>query len=177
MKGPYILTASGGRFYFLAPGLSDIKIEDIAHALSNICRFGGHVRQFYSVAQHSVFVSNIVAPKHALAGLLHDAAEAYIVDVSSPLKSLLRDYKRIERHIERAVRAHFGIPLVMHKEVKHADRVALATERRDLMPYDSQPWPCLRGVAAWDGSSLIPLAPSAARNQFLACYNKLKGSQ
>src|ERR1017187_10636100 len=76
-----ITTFSGIHFWPLLPNPADIRIEDIAHALSNQCRFAGHAREFYSVAEHSVRVSQLCPPEDALWGLLHDASEAYLTDV------------------------------------------------------------------------------------------------
>jgi 5'-deoxynucleotidase YfbR-like HD superfamily hydrolase len=82
----WIQTYQGGCFEPFNPHPDQIHIRDIAHALALTCRFTGHCLDFYSVAQHSVMVSQIVSHKHALAGLLHDASEAYLTDVASPIK-------------------------------------------------------------------------------------------
>ena len=96
-KGPWIATHAGRRFYFEAPHPDDVDITDVAHALSNLCRFTGHVNRFYSVAEHSINVSLLVPPEDALQGLLHDAHEAYIGDCSSPLKRAIGyDYRRLD---------------------------------------------------------------------------------
>ena len=164
---PTILTASGRYFDILAPTFEETyAIDEIAHALSHICRFTGHTRTFYSVAQHCYHASFLVPKEHALAALMHDAAEAYLGDVSSPLKQLLPDYRAIEEQVEQGVFSHFGIATPLHPCVKHADLVMLATEQRDLMPGHAHDWMCLRGIAPMP-TLIAPMSPEEARQKFL----------
>jgi 5'-deoxynucleotidase YfbR-like HD superfamily hydrolase len=111
----------------------DVHIPDIAHALSLINRFTGHSKCPYSVAQHSVMVSRLTQPEIAMWGLLHDASEAYLGDVATPLKSLMPGYRELEEHVQRTVAKVFGLPWPMPADVKTADLRALMAEKRDLV--------------------------------------------
>lgn len=168
---PYILTSTGAHFDF--ERMAPINIRDIAHALAHQCRFTGHTRRFYSVAQHSVLVSHIVPPHLALHGLLHDAGEAYLGDVSRPLKRLLPDYRAIERRLEAVLWPHFGLSPELPPEVARADMVLLATERRDLMPFTDDEWPDLAGVDPLP-IPIDPWHPGRAFGAFWQRWNELQ---
>lgn len=155
----FIQTLSGKQFDYLSATIDDIDIEDIAVALSNICRFSGHLPEFYSVAQHSVLCSQLVSPEFAFEALMHDAAEAYCQDIPAPLKALLPDYREIEKRTDQLIRFKFGLPLEEASVVKYADLTMLATERRDLDIDDSIPWVILEGIPPTDLFEIYPFAP------------------
>jgi hypothetical protein len=134
LRGDWMQTYSGRRFYPLDPRAEELADLDIAHALSLLCRYGGHVERFYSVAEHCVLMSEAVAPEHALAALLHDATEAYVVDVPRPLKAVLLDYRPIEERLWRVIAGRYGISATLPAEVVEADNRILLTERTALMP-------------------------------------------
>lgn len=177
-RSPWIQTRSGRRFPFLAPRFDDVDLRDIAYALSNLARFTGHTRRgedgaIYSVAQHSVLVSHAVPEKHALVGLMHDAPEAYLGDVSSPLKSLLPDFKRLESLAWAAIAEAFDLPLDLPPTVKEADLRLLATEKRDLLGPEPAAWfpmpdPLPERIDPWP-------AP-VAEQRFLERFAELMGS-
>jgi len=173
---PTILTSAGRYFNLVDPNHRHVCIHEIAHALAHICRFTGHVRTFYSVAQHSYHASYLVPPEYALQALLHDAAEAYIGDVASPLKHLLPDYKAIEAGVEAAVTRHFKLPAVLHPSVKRADLIMLATEQRDLMPAHADVWECIQGIEPMP-QPIAPMAPQSARYCFLDRFFELTAQQ
>lgn len=139
-RGDWIQTATGGQFWPIDPRPSEIAIEDIAHALSMLCRFGGHCRRFYSVAEHSVLLARAVAPEHRAWALLHDASEAYLVDVPRPLKPFLTGYAEAESRIMTAVCSRFGLAPEMPAEVKAADRAILTDEARQNMAPPPARW-------------------------------------
>lgn len=128
-------TFTGKQFWPTDPDPADVCIEDIAHALSMQCRFTGHAREFYSVAEHSVRVSRIVAPENALWGLMHDAAEAYLVDLARPIKIQpeLAGYRELEKKLMAVICDRFRLPHQQPADVTAADLVMLATEKRDVM--------------------------------------------
>ncbi|MBW1879778.1 MAG: phosphohydrolase [Deltaproteobacteria bacterium] len=140
MPSDWIQTYTGQRFRPLEPEPSAIRIEDIAHSLSLLCRFNGHCRVFYSVAEHSVRVSHAVPPETALVGLLHDAAEAYLSDLPRPFKRWLPAFEEAEDHLLQVILEHFDEPWPLPDEVLRADDVLLATEMRDLMGEPPAPW-------------------------------------
>jgi hypothetical protein len=167
-----LMTASGLDFYPLAPDPAAVRIEDIAHALSNICRYGGHVREFYSVAQHSVLLSR-AAPLHlGRWALLHDAAEAYVGDIPRPLKRHLVGYEAIEAGVMAAIVTALGLsPAEMPPEVKAMDNAIIADEARALMPERAKDWPAADGEL---GIDIVAWSPQVARKAFMAQYNWLK---
>lgn len=170
-----IRTYTGRAFEPLNPNPDALCIEDIAHALANNCRFTGHVRWHYSVAQHCVLVSQVVPYELALTGLLHDASEAYLSDVARPIKQQPEFgdvYLRYEQGIEEAIAARFGIEYPYPDEVKEADNLLLVTEARDLMhgtkgwtPYLAELTPLKQAIEKW--------TPEDAEVAFLARYTEL----
>lgn len=144
-----ILTADGAYFDFAAPSADVVTLNAVARGLANTCRFAGQCPRFYSVAEHSVLVSHIVPAELAVAGLLHDAPEAFICDMPKPLKVRLPDYQAVEDEIERVVLGKFGVALPLPPEIKHADRIALATEQRGLM-VNLDAWHWTEGVEPLD---------------------------
>jgi hypothetical protein len=153
MKNSWILTFTGKKFFPLDPKPEDICIEDIAHALALTCRYNGHSREFYSVAQHAEIMSYLPGDPRWL--LMHDAAEAYLSDVPRPIKPMLPEFRTIEDTILAVIGGKYGLGDPDHKNIKHADMVMLATEKRDVLlpcpdwplilpdplPLKINPWP------------------------------------
>jgi hypothetical protein len=168
----FIGTFSGLRFWPLDPDPAKILIEDIAHALAHQCRFGGHAWKFYSVAEHSVRVSQLCLPEHALWGLLHDASEAYLVDLPRPLKLLpeFAAYREAERRLQRAVAERFGLPEDQPASVTEADDTMLWIEAHSLL--GSMPGEAVRDTRP-PFEITDPLLPVEAERLFLARFREL----
>lgn len=169
-----ILTYSGRMLDVLTPDPEDINPIDIAHALSNLCRFTGHTRHFYSVAQHSVLVASLLPRELRFMGLMHDAAEAYVADMSKPIKNLLGNYRELEASVWKAICIRFDLPIDLPDAVKRADTLALGMEKRDLMPEHPEVWPLLAGLTL-PPTPVLPLGPEDARFIWLEAYDTLQG--
>lgn len=174
-KGRWMLTHSGRRFWLLDPRPEEIDVGDVAQGLSRLARYYGGTKGDvgFSVAQHSVLCSRIVPPENALYALLHDAAEAYVGDMASPLKAIVgKAYTDIEDRIMDAVAARFGLRRTDEdrRRVKWADRTLLATEVRDLVPqqclYEEPDEVPLR-------DTLTPWEPFVAKVMFLHRFGEL----
>jgi uncharacterized protein len=176
--GPYLQTVSGRWVNPFDPDPSQLDAGDIARALANQCRFGGHCRVFYSVAQHSVIVSELVEQRggdveDAFAALMHDATEAYLGDMPHPLKHrspLGAAFREAEGDLERALRERFGIKPDV-PDIKPLDRALLATERRAFSA-ETWHWPELEGVEPLQ-LELTAWTPDEAAQAFSRRYAEL----
>lgn len=173
-RGEWMISSRGRKIYPLDIRPEDVDIEEIAHALSNLCRFGGHCLEFYSVAQHSFLVSCHCPPHWGLEGLLHDAPEAYLGDAIRPLKRALPAYREIEARVWSSIAVRFGLGAKVSASVKEVDNRVLMTERRDLIVPHEWPW-----MEDADGRidpyphTIQPLAPRHARDLFLGTFEEL----
>ncbi len=168
----YVSTFSGNRFYPLVPHIEQVAIEDIAHGLAYQCRFNGQTREFYSIAQHSLIVASLVPSRLRLAALLHDAAEAYLGDMVKPLKVLLPEFSALEESVTDIIASTFGIDFSDYDPIKRADLIALATEKRDLMPHSVETWDYLELIPTLP-EAIIPMSPGEAKIRFLEKFYQL----
>lgn len=175
----WIQTFCGKRFYPFDPRPEEVFIRDIAHALSLINRFTGHTREGMSVAQHCVHVSQVCDPRDAKWGLLHDASEAYMQDLSRPIKHRpeMKFYRDAEQRVLEVIAERFGLKMPIPLSVHQADRRMLLTERRDLMRHLE--WTS-KQCEDWDLGSNGPFtwkvtawAPKHAEAMFLDTFQRL----
>ena len=167
--GDWIQVYSGGIFYPLDPRPEEINLIDIAHSLSMKCRYAGHTKEFYSVAEHSVLISQVVSKRNALWGLLHDAPEAFSSDCPKPLKRCLPQWKAMERRIMDAVCVKFGLEPPEPEEVREADNRILADERALLMNPCQYDW----GVSAPLGVHIFAHCPKVAEFYFMQRFREI----
>lgn len=180
-----IVTFTGRVVEPLNPDPETISIVDIAHSLSNQCRFTGHTKLFYSVAEHSVRVSRMVPDKDALWGLLHDASEAYLADLARPIKrslgSLAEAYSEAEQRLMDAIATKFNLdldfyalPYALPPSVKKADNEILKVEMRELMPPNCSDDIEIKDlVVDQDEEGFEPWSPRNARQIFLMTFAEL----
>lgn len=168
-NNPWIRVHSGKRFHLLNPKPSEMDIQDVAWSLSHQNRFYGHTKRPYSTAEHCCRACDIVADEFKFPTLMHDAGEVFCGDVSSKLKALLPDYKRIEKRIEEVVAKKWKMPFPFPPEVKRADLIMLATELRDLVPHGT--WNDLPYKPLTE--KIVPWSPEKARQEFLKRFHRL----
>lgn len=175
-RGDWIPTFTGRAFWPLDPRADEIHIADIAHALAHQCRYAGHCRRFYSVAEHCVLLSHAVSPEDRLWALLHDASEAYLVDLPRPVKRAVVGYAAAEAAVMLAVCARFGLDPAMPRGVQSADDRIPVDELAQNMP--PMPIPIAEsGLAGIEplGVTLQCWTPVEAEFQFMTRFDVLTG--
>lgn len=175
-RNSWIQTYTCKKFFPTNPAPDNIDIIDIAHALSMQCRFSGHVSEFYSVAQHCVLVSYLCDSDHALSGLLHDASEAYLVDVPRPLKQSgeFGAYIKFENVLQTMIYKKYNCPEIEPPSVKNADRLMLAIEANLLMRPFHKDWSL--GDIKIIPFTFEPLNPKQAEELYLNRFLELNKS-
>lgn len=163
---------SGEMFNPLDPEPSYVNIEDIAHSLSMLCRYNGHCKRFYSVAEHSVLLSHTVDPENAKWGLLHDATEAYMGDMVRPLKHEMPEFMDAEDNLEVVIAGRFNLGWPMPAQVKEHDTRIVADEREQIMRPSRLPWSLLEGFPPL-GVRISGWSPSRAEAEFMSRYQQL----
>jgi uncharacterized protein len=171
-RGSFIQTYTGRHFYPADPQPDDIDVEDIAHALSNICRFTGHTRQFYCVAQHVILgaiQANTIA--EAFEFLHHDDSEAYVSDLARPTKQGLPDYCALENRVAQACATKFDLPWPHTDAIKQIDARMLVTEASQLMT--GQPWWLDPHFPPPFNIQIVPWSPHKAKAAYLRMHAQL----
>lgn len=171
---PWIETSLGDKFWYTSEGVEGIEPEAIAHSLANICRYSGHSRFFYSVAEHSVNVARLLPRHKRLWGLLHDAGEAFLMDIPSPAKQLLPDYKYLEGQIMSRIAKRFNLPDLFWRdeEIKRCDWAQLKEEAAVLLPSGGKEWFFPPDLV--EGTPPVGLFPANAKHYFMEAYKLLK---
>lgn len=178
MKRPeHFIHTQSGKFWPSDPRIDELHIEDIGLALSNLCRFNGHVRKFYSVAEHSMLVASFLPEELKRWGLLHDAAEAYVGDMPRPIKAILNlespaFYENLEEQILKSIAQRFELVWPIPDEVKHADDVALCTEAVQFFgPEVLEEWGWAENVAPAT-RRIFPMSPEVAFEYWRIAFDR-----
>lgn len=172
----YIRTYSGRKFYPLDPRPEEVCIEDIAHHLSNQCRWAGAVKSFYSVALHSMHVSMMTHKENALAALLHDASEAYLCDMPKPAKHGMPEYQGIEDRLQEVIAKALGFQYPFTPEVHQADQAALYLESQYFFEFDRGEIPVIEPPrhCNWSFDIVCSATTNQIKQWFLHEYERLR---
>lgn len=170
-RGEWICTLSGAKFYVNECNIEDIPMDDIAHALAMNCRYNGHITRHYSVAEHSVLVSLLVPEKDALAGLLHDATEAFVPDVPRPFKHLIDGFQEFEDKLATRMGEYYGFEYPLPESVKKVDKNIVGSEARALFPQPPE-WAEFYGTVCPE-DMIVGLPADMAKEEFLNRFKEL----
>lgn len=172
LKDCWVQTYTGKQFFPLNPDVNSICIEDIANSLGKICRFNGHTTRFYSVAEHCLHISFCASKENALWGLLHDATEAYLIDMPRPLRPVLNGYKQIEERLCRCIATKFNLSWPIPEEIKKLDTQILHDESNQVMSVKPKAWPQL--IYPPLGIQIIGMEWREVTARFLERYEQLQ---
>lgn len=175
IDGNWTQTFTGKKFYGIEPSPDDVDIRDIAHCLAIMPRYNGNTPEPYSVAQHAYYVSLMVPEEDALWGLLHDASEAYVADIVTPVKRHLPDYKAVEERLMAAICRKFWLNPEMPASVKEADYRILVTEANTFFPKEFRPgdWR-LDHIEPYKNVNIVPYDSwRTAERVFMNRFNEL----
>lgn len=173
--GDWMQTFTGKRYWPLDPKVEDICIEDIAAALSKVCRFGGHTKFFYSVAEHSVLVSDFLPVEYKLWGLLHDASEAYLSDIVKPLKKGMPNYRNLEHRTMKLIAEKFDLLFPAPQPVSDIDKQILRDEQLQVMAPCKHEWWCTGHTPL--GAEIVGWTPKYAEQLFLIKFEEITTQQ
>lgn len=167
----WIETYSQKFFFYLEKNPENISIDDIAQGLSNLCRFAGQVKEFYSVAQHSCIICDY-APEHLkLIGLLHDGAEAYISDIPRPVKGIIPQIKELEVTIQMQIAEKFGLSFPYSGQIDVLDAQLMLAEAQQLFNHRVSWW-----IEGLDPLNILIgkcWEPKKAKNEFMSRFINL----
>jgi len=173
--GGWIQTYSGRAFFPARPDSDHVHINDIAASLSKQCRYAGHCLRFYSVAEHCCHLADVAPDEHKLTALMHDASEAYLVDIPRPIKPLLREYKTIESNLMAVIGSKYGFDWPLPAAVTELDQAIMSDERAQNMVHMDV------GAVTWGnalpalGITLQYWGPDKAEYEFLVRFQRLGG--